>query len=108
MQKKICAVYGEGAVTDQTYQKWFVNFLREISCWTMLDDAARSKRAVEVASNQIETLIENNQCSTTQEIADILKISKSIKLLVKMKNMSFTLWKKQNGLFGQLDTSYPV
>ena len=24
MQKKICAVYGEGAVTDQTCQKWFV------------------------------------------------------------------------------------
>ena len=24
MQKKICAVYGEGAVTDQMCQKWFV------------------------------------------------------------------------------------
>ena len=22
-KKKICAVYGEGAVTDQTHQKWF-------------------------------------------------------------------------------------
>ena len=27
MQKKICAVCGEGAVTDRTCQKWFVNFL---------------------------------------------------------------------------------
>ena len=27
MQKKICAVYGEGAVTDGTCQKWFVKFL---------------------------------------------------------------------------------
>ena len=26
MQKKICAVYGEGAVTDSTCQKWFVKF----------------------------------------------------------------------------------
>ena len=26
MQKKICAVYGEGAVTDQTCQKWFAKF----------------------------------------------------------------------------------
>ena len=26
MQKKICAVYGEGAVTDQVCQKWFVKF----------------------------------------------------------------------------------
>ena len=27
-QKKICAVYGEGAVTDQTCQKWFAKFPR--------------------------------------------------------------------------------
>ena len=26
-QEKICAVYGEGAVTDRTCQKWFVKFL---------------------------------------------------------------------------------
>ena len=26
-QKKICAVDGEGAVTDQMCQKWFVKFL---------------------------------------------------------------------------------
>ena len=26
-KKKICAVYGEGAVTDQTCQKWFAKFL---------------------------------------------------------------------------------
>ena len=25
--KKICAVYGEGAVTDRMCQKWFVKFL---------------------------------------------------------------------------------
>ena len=49
-------------------------------------------RPVEVDSDQIETLTENSQHSTTQETADILKISKSIKLLVwilKMKNVSF-------------------
>ena len=27
MQKKICAVYGEGAVTDGTCQKWFAKSL---------------------------------------------------------------------------------
>ena len=42
----------------------------------MLDDAPRLRRPVEVDSNQIETLIENNQCYTTWEIANILKISK--------------------------------
>ena len=29
-QKKICAVYGEGAVTDRTCQKWFAKFLGTI------------------------------------------------------------------------------
>ena len=28
--KKICPVYGEAAVTDQTCQKWFVKFLDTI------------------------------------------------------------------------------
>ena len=36
MQKKICAVYGEGAVTDLMCQKWFVKFhARDF----LLDDA---------------------------------------------------------------------
>ena len=29
-KKRICAVYGEGAVTDQTCQKWFTKFLGTI------------------------------------------------------------------------------
>ena len=47
-------------------QKWFMNFLAE--------DLART---VEVDSDQIEILIENNQHYTTQEIANILKICNS-------------------------------
>ena len=39
--------------------------------------------------------------SQQQEIADILKISKSIKLLVTMENVSFILWKKPYGLYSQ-------
>ena len=54
-----------------------------------LDDAPQWSRPVDVFSHQVETLIENNQCYTTWEIANILKISKSIKLLVKMKNVPF-------------------
>ena len=42
-----------------------------------LNGAPWSGRPVEVDSDQIETLIENNQRYTTQKIADILKISKS-------------------------------
>ena len=74
MQKEICAVYGEGAVTDRTCQKCFAKFRAGDF---LLDDASRSGRPVEVDSDQIETIIENNQCYTTREIADILKISKS-------------------------------
>ena len=88
--KKICAVYGEGAVTDWAYQKWFKKFRAgDVS----LDCAPQSGRPVEVDSDQIETLIDNNQCCTTWVIADILKISKSIKVLEKMKNVSFILQK---------------
>ena len=74
MQEKIHAVYGEGAVTDQTCQKWFAKF--HAGDFSM-DDAPRSGRPAEVDSDQIETLTENNQCYTMQEIANILKISKS-------------------------------
>ena len=87
-QKQICAVYGEGAMTDQMCQTWFVKFpAGDVS----LDDAPWLGRPVEVGSNQIKTLIENNQCYTIPEVATILKISKSVKLLVKMKNVSFIL-----------------
>ena len=67
-------MYGEGAVTDWTRQKWFVKFRAGDF---LLDDAPRSGRPVEVDSDLIETLTENSQCYSTWEIVDILKISKS-------------------------------
>ena len=73
-QKKICAVYGEGAMTDQTYEKWFAKFC---AGHFSLDNAPQSGRPAEVDRDQIETLIENNQHYTMWEIVDILKISKS-------------------------------
>ena len=79
-------MYGKGAVTDQMCQKWFVKFhTGDFS----LDNAPRSGGPVEIDGKHIKTLIENNQCYTTREIIIILKISKSIKLLVKMKNVSY-------------------
>ena len=100
MQNKVCAVCREGAVTDQMGQKWFTEF-RAGDC--SLDVAPQSGRPVEAYSDQIATLIENNQHYTTQEIADILRISKSIKLLVKMKRCR--LQKKLNELLGPSDIS---
>ena len=74
VQKKICAVFGEGAVTDGTCQKYFAKFRAgDFS----LDHAPRPGRPVEVDNDQIETITENNQRYTTREIADILKIPKS-------------------------------
>ena len=53
MHKKICALYGEGAVTDQMCQKWFAKFcVGDFS----LDNAPCLGRPVEVDSDQIETL----------------------------------------------------
>ena len=50
-------MYGEGVVTDQTCQKWFAKFRAGDF---LLDDAPRLGRPVEVDSDQIKTLIENN------------------------------------------------
>ena len=50
MQKKICAVYGEGAVTDPTYQKSFAKFCAGDF---LLDDAPRPGRPVKVDSDQM-------------------------------------------------------
>ena len=58
-KENIYAVYGEGAMADQTCQKWFLKFhAGDFS----LDNVPQSGRPVEVDSDQIETLIENNQC----------------------------------------------
>ena len=80
--KKTC---GDGAVTDRTCQKWFVTFHAGD---VPLDKAPWLGRTVE-GSDQMETFTENDQCYTTQETANILEIYKSIKLLVKMKSVSF-------------------
>ena len=62
-QIKICAVFGEGAVTDRKCQKWFAKF--PVGRFS-LDDTPWSGRPVEVDSDQIETLIEINPSYTMQ------------------------------------------
>ena len=86
-------VQKRSVVTDPMCPKWFAKFH---AGHFLLDDAPWLGRPAEVDSDQIKTLIENNQHYTMGEIANILQISKSIKLLLKMKNVSFILWKKLN------------
>ena len=72
--KRFVQCLEKGAITDQMCQKFFARFhAGDFS----LDDAPQSGRPVEVDSDKIETIIENNQCYTMQGIADILRISKS-------------------------------
>ena len=56
-KNKICAVYGGGAVADWTCQKWFAKFCAgDFS----LDVASWSGRQIEIDSDQIQTVIEDN------------------------------------------------
>ena len=89
-------MHGEGAVTGKTREKRFAKFRAEDFS---LDYASRLGRPVEVDSDHTESLTENNECYTMREIAGMLKISKSMKLLVKMKNVSFISQKKTKWTF---------
>ena len=64
----------------------------KVLCWRFLTGRCSTvSRPVEVDTEQLETLIESNRHYTMWERANVLKISKSIMLLVKIKkNMSFT------------------
>ena len=71
-QEKICAVYGEGTVTSRMCQKQFEKFCAgDFS----LDDAPQLSRPVEVDSDQIEKLIEDNQCYIMQKTVTYSKYS---------------------------------
>ena len=52
-QKKICVLYGEGAVTDRKCGKWFAKFC---AGGFFLENAPQTGRPVEVDSDQIKTL----------------------------------------------------
>ena len=51
----------------------------KVLCWRLMpDNAPWFGRPVEVDSEEVEKIIDSNQCYTMQDIANILKISKSI------------------------------
>lgn len=63
-----------------------------------LDNTSQSSRSTEVDGNRIKILTEKSQHYTMQEIDDILKISKSLKLLVKIKNVFYCTEKTKQAL----------
>ena len=93
-QKMICAVYGDGAVTDRTCQKWFAKFRAE--------DFSRDDWVHQLRLTAIEALTENTEHYTTQETANILKISKSTvigenekRVFYFMEKTRLTFWPTQ-------------
>ena len=78
-------MYGETVVTVSPCPKWFVKFCAA--------DVSQSGRPVEVDSDQIETLIENNQHYTTQKIDDILKYpNQALKIICINLVNHFDVW----------------
>ena len=71
-RKKLYDVYGEKSLTERQCQNWFARFRsRDFD----LEDAPCSGRPTEVDDDKIKTMKENNQRSTTREIAKKLNIS---------------------------------
>ena len=66
-RKTLYDVYGEKSLTERQFQNRFVRFR---SGDFDLKDASRSGCPTEVDDDKIKAMIENNRCSTTQEIAE--------------------------------------
>lgn len=70
--RKICAVYGENAVTERTVQLWFNRFRTGNFD---VKDAPRSGRPITAKANEILQMIELDRHATCQGIADTLGIN---------------------------------
>lgn len=79
-RKKICAVYGENAVSERMCQKWFSKFRSndKVSEEPIdLDDAPRSGRPITTDIDQLMSIINSEPHATTREIAARLNIGQS-------------------------------
>ena len=98
-------MYGEDAVADQMCQEWLAKFCAgDFS----LDDAPRSSRPVEVDSDQIESLIENNQLYHSGDSRHTQNIQINKFIGENEKCVFLFDGKKLNGLFGQSNIIYEV
>lgn len=70
--RKICAVYGENAVSERRTQEWFARFR---SGNFDVKDAPRSGRPVTEKANEILQMVEEDRHASCQEIAEALNIN---------------------------------
>ena len=70
--RNICAVYGDGAVSDSTCRSWFAKFR---SGDTTLTDAPHTGRQVDFDDEALQALLKTNPRQTTRELAAQLNCS---------------------------------
>ena len=73
-RKKLRAIYGDEALKVRQCQNWFDKFR---SGDFSLEDEKRSGRTVEVDDDLIEAIIDSDRHSTTREIAEKLRVSRT-------------------------------
>ena len=95
MQKKICAEYGKVLQVRQHARRGLGSFLVLL---TFLPIVLCCVAVLCIGRYSAAPLASNSQ---QWELDNILKVSKSIELLVKMKNVSLILRNTLNGFFGQ-------
>ena len=67
--RDVCAIYGEGAVSVRTVQRWISRFKNGNFD---LKDAARSGRPIELDEDRLDQLIHENPWRTTRELAHLM------------------------------------
>ena len=72
--RKICAVYGEGAVSDDTVRRWFARFQAGLFS---LKDLPQSGRPSVVNETLLNEIIRQNPRCTLEELASRLDVSKT-------------------------------
>ena len=101
----LCFIISRKVKTQPKHTKRLVQYMEKgpwlIECgktglWSFsLVNAPQLGRPVEGGGDKIKTLLENSQLYTMWDIANVLRILKSIKLLVKMRNVLLFYGKKQ-------------
>ena len=70
--RNICTVYGENAIGESTARKWFSRFKED-----RFDISAtpRSGRSSEFDEDRLDTLINNDPCQCTRELANVMNLT---------------------------------